>query len=163
MRIFFIIDIFIIFFSEIIDDRGNIVRRHRKIAIAYIKGWFFFDVIACLPLREAGYTDVEYLLRLVRVAKLPNALNMIDGRGFSAIIDFIYRYRKRSLDVKVNFTKRYFGQMLQLITILLLICYTLGCFWWWFVDAVRHQPYTEEIFYDSKYGEDVREDEDTIS
>ena len=81
---------------------------------------------------------MEYLLRLVRVAKLPNALNMIDGRGLSAILDFIYQKQKRDADVTMNFTKRYLGQLLQLLAILLLICYTLGCFWWWYVDVVRH-------------------------
>ena len=156
VRVLFIIDIVIIFLTEIINDRGNMERSHRKIALHYIKsGQLFLDVIACIPFREAGYPDVEYLLRLVRLRKLPNALNMIDGRGFSAILSFAYRKVTRNEKVNINYKNRYIGQMLQLLTILLLLCYSIGCFWWWYVDAVRHEPNTDEIFYDSKYDYDV--------
>ena len=80
---------------------------------------------------------------------------MIDGRGFSAIVEFVQRKSRREEKVASNYKNRYVGQMLQLLTILILLCYTLGCLWWWYVDAVRHEPYTDEIFYESKYEEDV--------
>jgi hypothetical protein len=85
VRVLFIIDICLKFFTEITGNRGNSIRDQKMIAEAYVRGWFFFDLIACIPFREMWRPDVEYLCRMIRVVKIPNAVNMIDGRGFSLI------------------------------------------------------------------------------
>ena len=58
------------------------------IAEEYLKGWFFLDFIAMLPWGPmTGNFDAEYIIRiLIRMIKVPNALNMLDGRGVSLLI-----------------------------------------------------------------------------
>lgn len=58
------------------------------IAEEYLKGWFPPDFIAVLPWGAmTGYWDIEYILRiLIRMVKIPNALNMLDGRGIGLVI-----------------------------------------------------------------------------
>ena len=50
--------------------------------------FFIFDVIACIPFREMGSADLEYFCRLLRVLKIPETLNLIDGRAVSLIIAY---------------------------------------------------------------------------
>jgi hypothetical protein len=62
----------------------------RLIALNYVKGWLVLDVIAVFPFGLAtGNWDIEYLCRLVRISKLPNAVNMINGKGISQVIILI--------------------------------------------------------------------------
>ena len=58
------------------------------IAEEYLKGWFILDFIAVLPWGPmTGNWDIEYIIRiLIRMIKMPNALNMVDGRGISLLI-----------------------------------------------------------------------------
>jgi potassium voltage-gated channel Eag-related subfamily H protein 7 len=47
----FLVDIIITFFSSIqTDDNSEEITDFKLIAIAYIKSWFFFDVISILPI-----------------------------------------------------------------------------------------------------------------
>lgn len=44
--ILFIMDIFVNFFSAIEDSEGKAIGDCKTIAVTYIKGWFFLDLIA---------------------------------------------------------------------------------------------------------------------
>jgi hypothetical protein len=96
MRAFFIGEIVLNFFTSIVDMRGREVTDFKIIAKNYLKGWFVLDVVAVLPIGIiTGNWDAEYLLRMVRISKLPNALNMLDGRGFSLVITLIKSHGDR--------------------------------------------------------------------
>ena len=46
----FFLDIFVTFFTSITDKETNVeIFDHKKIAINYLKGWFFIDIISCVP------------------------------------------------------------------------------------------------------------------
>jgi hypothetical protein len=75
----------------------------------YVKSWFFLDLVAIIPLRPFGEEDIEYIIRLVRLLKIQNVLNLFGGRIFSYIANFL-RYGKITMDESVDsFTARYAG------------------------------------------------------
>ncbi len=37
-------------FTAFIDDDGVLVLNRKRVILNYIKGWFFIDFVACLPL-----------------------------------------------------------------------------------------------------------------
>ena len=47
--IFFMLDVVINFFSAIETESGKLITSHKKIALKYICGWFWLDMIACFP------------------------------------------------------------------------------------------------------------------
>jgi hypothetical protein len=112
VRVMFILDIIVIFNTEITGPRGNTILDRREIARNYARGWLAFDVIACIPFREMWRPDVEYLCRMIRVAKLPNAVNLIDGRGFSLIVTMLRQPGSRDENIQVDFVFRYIGSLL---------------------------------------------------
>ena len=47
--ILFGIDIVINFISAKVDDNNQLITDHKKIAIQYLKLWFWLDLLACFP------------------------------------------------------------------------------------------------------------------
>lgn len=45
----FLLDIIINFVSSYFDNEDNLVVEHKKIAINYLKGWFWIDFISIIP------------------------------------------------------------------------------------------------------------------
>jgi hypothetical protein len=87
VRIFFVLEMGLNFMTEITDDHDKPISSFRLIAKNYLLGWFIPDLIAVFPIGViVGNWDVEYFCRMVRIIKLPNALNMLDGRGLSLLI-----------------------------------------------------------------------------
>jgi hypothetical protein len=110
VRFIFFLEIAFNFFTEITDDHGNGVSDFKEIAKNYGKGWLVPDVLAVLPYGFiTGDWDIEYLIRMIRITKLPNALNMLDGRGFSLLISFIRDGGSREENQTVSFLMRYIG------------------------------------------------------
>lgn len=78
---FFIFDIFFNFFAATREEDGTLITRNKKIAINYMKGWFFFDLIASFPFEEVINLTVKYRtnsgpvdnqnLQLAKMMKLP--------------------------------------------------------------------------------------------
>ena len=75
----FMLDIFLNFFTGYYDsseELGEPIMNCKKIAINYIKGWFFLDVIATFPFQlielyaHTGGTKYNKLLRLLRLPRL---------------------------------------------------------------------------------------------
>jgi hypothetical protein len=115
MMAFFIGEIILNFCTSITDVRGREITDMGIIAVNYLKGWFILDLIAVLPIGIAtGRWDVDYLLRMVRITKLPNALNMLDGRGLSLVITMLKTTGDREENISVSFAMRYLGTLLEL-------------------------------------------------
>ena len=47
--IIFLIDIFVVFHSVFYDEDFHLIDDRRVIAITYIRGWFFLDLLAIFP------------------------------------------------------------------------------------------------------------------
>jgi hypothetical protein len=134
MRIFFFIEIILNFVTEITDGRGRPVSTFRGIAAAYLKGWFVPDLIASIPSGAiTGNYDIEYFLTMIRLSKLPNALNMVDGRGISLLITLLRGTGSRDENVSANFIMRYIGSLTQMMLNMVLLCYCSTCIFFWHV------------------------------
>ena len=80
----FVLDVIITFFLPYrtpAREGGNLVYDHRRIARAYLKGWFFIDVFTCIPFDSIMTVLLEVdgsetngklfrLLRMLRILKL---------------------------------------------------------------------------------------------
>lgn len=86
----FLIDMIIIFNTAFQNDDFETVDDHKSIAIVYLMGWFWLDLIAVLPFQEllpssneddgpsAGdLNDVARMLRLGRLSKLVKLMKLI--------------------------------------------------------------------------------------
>jgi hypothetical protein len=62
------------------------VSDHKKIAVNYLKSWFLPDFATVIPFYLFDLPEVGYFVRMIRLVKIPNALNMIDGRGVSVLL-----------------------------------------------------------------------------
>lgn len=65
------------FFTAYEDERGIVIVEFKKIALNYIKGWFFLDLTATFPLylildsnTLPGASNVNSLLRLARLPRI---------------------------------------------------------------------------------------------
>lgn len=55
-----------------------------------MKGRFILDFIPCVPYRIFGLNRrVEYAIRLVRIERIPDVLNIIDEKGLSVLVDYM--------------------------------------------------------------------------
>lgn len=161
--ILFIVDIGLTFFTEYLDEKGYPIQSFRKITINYLTGSLIFDVLAIIPLRNAGYPQAEYLLRMLRLLKLPGVINLTDGTGVSYLLTY-FCVGKREKDGKItySFTTKIIASLVKLFIIIIFIVYFLGCFWYWFQNTVSNYKYSsasdgndENTFERSFIGEDL--------
>jgi len=99
----FIFDIAFTFYLDPGQDQNlktNSQPDHHKIAMAYLKGWFFIDVVSCIPfdlasilmegssLEDLKFLRVTRLLRLIKLVRLLRATRMFDRWEDSMAINF---------------------------------------------------------------------------
>lgn len=92
------------FFTTYSNKYEDYETNRRKVALNYFKGWFFFDLIAVLPIQYfftvgAGFNDMARLARLPRLYKLVKIFRLIR----------IFRLVKQSGKIR-----KYAGEMLQI-------------------------------------------------
>lgn len=107
----FICDVVISFFSIYVKGNGSVITDHRRIAMHYIKTWFFLDVIASIPyslfdlwtnrentssqprvnifLRLLRLPRMYKLLRLFRIAKVFKSSNNLDTSWIERFQNFV--------------------------------------------------------------------------
>ena len=72
----FTIDIFFNFFTAYFDDEENIILNRKLIAKAYLKSWFFVDLISVLPVSFFFRMQKDYT-SLARIARLPRLYRLL--------------------------------------------------------------------------------------
>ena len=68
----FLIDIILSFFTAIVNDDSDIITSKKKIAKAYLKFWFWIDLLSILPLdliQKAGM-NFNAILRFAKIGKI---------------------------------------------------------------------------------------------
>ena len=91
------------FFTALPDSWGDEVTDIRIIAKSYLTHWFLLDLLTVIPIGEmTGNFDIEYICRLVRITRLPDALDMINGKGFSQLILLVKQRGTRNENIAVN-------------------------------------------------------------
>jgi hypothetical protein len=111
-----------------------------------MRGWFVADIIAVFPWLVRGRIDIEYLLRLVRTLKLGRAMNMLDDRGLSKLLVSLKTATSREKAVTVNYDAKTWVSLGQMTVTMLLVCYGMACFWFWYVKQVDSEEYSHANF-----------------
>ena len=80
--LFFLIDIFINFFTVYTNHQEDYVINRKKIFLNYLFGWFIFDITAIIPInyffsQEEGVSDLARLARLPRLYKLVKIFRIV--------------------------------------------------------------------------------------
>lgn len=146
--LFFIFEIVFTFFTETENDKGVITREFLKIAIMYIKSWFFLDVFAIIPLSAGGMPRVEYYFRMVRLLKLPGVLDITDGTGLSYLLTY-FKIGKKEKNGKITYSIkiRIIASFIQIFLTLIFFVYFFGCLWFWFQKTVANYKYSSGGYY----------------
>ena len=77
MDFFFGIEIVLTFFKAYYDSNFILIDKRGKIAKAYLKTWFFVDLIAIIPINViVGTYDFVAIIRLLKLTKLRKSLNV---------------------------------------------------------------------------------------
>ncbi|CAL1680332.1 unnamed protein product [Lasius platythorax] len=93
----FIIDILFNFRTTYVSRKGEVVSNSKSIAVNYVKGWFFVDIVAALPFDFLYASDVYsgedtahsniHLVKLTRLLRLARLLQKMDRYSqYSAVI-----------------------------------------------------------------------------
>ncbi|TGZ51153.1 Potassium voltage-gated channel subfamily H member 8 [Temnothorax longispinosus] len=97
VEVLFIIDIVLNFRTTYVSRKGEVVSNSRSIAVNYVKGWFFVDLVAALPFDFLYASDVYsgedsahsniHLVKLTRLLRLARLLQKMDRYSqYSAVI-----------------------------------------------------------------------------
>lgn len=136
-------DLILTFFCQYHDPRGNLIKNPKHIAKGYLQGWFWFDLIACLPSEVfeliagsgGGMNKVTRLPRLYRVTRLARLMRMTRMLRIAKI------FRGNPL---VNIASQAIGQsraasVLKFMTLLVCLAHLLGCIWY-LIGALSANP-----------------------
>ncbi|XP_071555413.1 voltage-gated delayed rectifier potassium channel KCNH8 isoform X3 [Temnothorax nylanderi] len=97
VEVLFIFDIVLNFRTTYVSRKGEVVSNSRSIAVNYVKGWFFVDLVAALPFDFLYASDVYsgedsahsniHLVKLTRLLRLARLLQKMDRYSqYSAVI-----------------------------------------------------------------------------
>lgn len=125
----FVIDMALNFVTALVIPKGHrkgqLETRHSSIAFSYMKGWFWIDFVATVPLDlimqfvsgSSGGTSFNKLVRLLRGFKLIRVMRMsrIMGRLSSAL-------HLNPVVIRLG----------KLFAIIMFLWHWLGCFYWMF-------------------------------
>lgn len=156
MEIFFVVSLLFNFLVELkIDGQVQPVRDLQRIAMNYIRGYFIFDLIPCLPLQLLDLGGDEKLFYIVKVMRIYIGIEFID---ISAMLSYITDYNihvrlKRIIDhypIEASDTSKdrtylslvlvigYCLKVSKLVFIIMTITYFLGMFWFIICIELHH-------------------------
>jgi hypothetical protein len=72
------IDLILTFFSAYEDKDENLIYKKKDIARNYFRGWFYLDLISCIPFNYIFNNDNLYtaVLRVAKISKLARVLRL---------------------------------------------------------------------------------------
>eukprot|EP00831_Metopus_contortus_P066200 TRINITY_DN59071_c0_g1_i1.p2 TRINITY_DN59071_c0_g1~~TRINITY_DN59071_c0_g1_i1.p2 ORF type:complete len:130 (+),score=11.07 TRINITY_DN59071_c0_g1_i1:217-606(+) len=117
---FFAIDIILNFLQEFKDlTTLEIVRNYGPIAKNYLTSYFFFDLVAIIPLQILGSNYYAFkLFRLVRLSKL---LSFVDSTRFSEVLGSCFKGSTKDEQVEAQYFVLYMYKIFRLLLMDLII------------------------------------------
>lgn len=141
--VLFIFEILLNFWTERLNEKNERVKDFIGILRIYSKSWLILDIIAIIPLRRFGYEKVEYMLRMVRLLKLPGVIDITDGTGISYLLSFFaIGKREKSGQITYSYTVKIVVSIVKIFIFLIFIVYFLGCLWYWFQKIVSNYKFS---------------------
>ena len=72
------VDLLLNFFFAYYDNQDDIVDSRKRIAMSYLKGWFFIDLLTILPISQILNTsDFGNLSKIARLPKLYRLIKVL--------------------------------------------------------------------------------------
>ena len=133
----FVVDLVLEFFVDFKDEDENLVEDLGVIATTYLKGWFFLDLMAVMPLSEFGYAEIEYYLRMLRILKVKRGLSLFDGSIIGPVILAIAKPKIPADKHKLSVYIRYLVSFIQIFSVLIFTTYVLGAFFFWWAQIME--------------------------
>jgi hypothetical protein len=130
--------IFIILqFFQTYQDHSTllIVTDFKKIALRYMKRWFFIDLLSIIPFElfmSSSDSSLKYC-KMIRFLRLPKFIQTIDVKRFDNIAtSFLTKGESENASKRlmVIFNIRYFFKIVRLMIMASILAYVLGCVWY---------------------------------
>ena len=154
MSFCFLVDLIFAFFTAYYDgEKGEWVTSRSQIAAVYLRGWFWIDAPASLPLElldlVPGFQDASQF-RMLRFLRMFRLLRLLKLLKINDIIDALEEHLQTNL--------RLFHVVFMLIKVAF-VAHILGCFW--FGVGVASQISTDSQAWFTVYAQKLALDDDT--
>ncbi|CAD8181113.1 unnamed protein product [Paramecium pentaurelia] len=147
MDYYFLVDI-VLQFQTGYYNKGNYIYQRRKIALNYLKLWFWLDLISSFPydgiisltLEESNQKDVQrntQIIKIMRILRFVKVIRLMRALKLKKIINQI----EDSLSLDKSITS--FIQFLKICLIILCLSHWLACIW----NAIRLLQPNEQDWY----------------
>ena len=160
IEVFFAIFIILQFFQTYQEKTTLlIIKDFKKIALRYIKGWFFIDFLSIIPFDSFIKDDSGFkYFKMLRFLRLPKFIQTIDVKRFDNLAtSFLTKGESEDASKRLIliFNIRYFFKIVRLMIMSSLLAYVLGCVWYLICLSVfDHRfdiDYPEEETFFTKY------------
>ena len=168
IEVCFAIDIILRFFHEYRDSETHeVIHSFKKIARKYLCTWFFFDLIAVIPLTQIldafGEDNNKYvvLIKLFRILRLPKFMRLLDTSKFDLLLDSILEKepknpqeeKSRQEKMNIKYISRYAYKVFRLILIAIMLTYFLGSLWYFLVTIMPQDNNVDNFIKKNKIDE----------
>ena len=132
--ILFFIDLILNFWMGYYDDEENLIISPKKIILNYIFGWFWIDLISCIPFNTLKYYDklsmnIYYLclFRILKNLKIQNSTNVFYMKIIKRIFCFNHDVKQfyRAHSIIPQGLKKLINNFIRFV----IIIHTLSCIW----------------------------------
>ena len=108
----------------------SLVTRPRKIALHYLRGYFFIDLIATIPF---GYiltsSSLSVANKLGKLGRLPKLVKFVRAARLLKLLR-VYRLHDFIMKLEVEYNIHHgYSRMIKIVTLILLVTHMVGCFW----------------------------------
>lgn len=145
--VFFVVDLVLCCFVTYHDEDNHLVKSLGAIMRRYAGRWLIPDLIAVLPLQLFGQPHAEYYLRLIRLLKVPHALNIITHSCLK-VARFLKGERSDKPNLALDLTAKYTSSILYILILVVFYTYAMACFWYWYVVQVQDWPQRSKDTFD---------------
>lgn len=144
---FFVVDLVLCCFISYTDEDNHLVKSLGAIVGRYARTWLIPDLIAVLPLQLFGQPHAEYYCRLIRLLKVPHALNIITHSCLKAA-RFLTGERSSKPNLALDLTTKYVSSIFYILILVVFYSYAMACFWYWFVIQTKDLPQRSDETFD---------------
>ena len=149
ITLIFALDFVMNFFTEVIDKRKRHILNLNMIAKHYACTWMIPDLCSIIPLRYTGNPNTDYAMRLFRIGKITRLYRLVNIKKIGKLIsEAVYKTqhrKKRYLRLLIS----HIWDLLQELTALLFVSYSLACYWWFYSGLIVRREYVQKNFIDT--------------
>ena len=136
------IDMILTFFTAYFDENDNLIKSRKKIAVNYIKTFFFIDIISILPINNFTKKEFKYnkLIRLIRFPKTLIKLAKLFAMAKNSAQNNSNKLLRRIIDALK--TDQQVAQLIGFVFAYLVITHLCACFWFFIAKMEEFGPRT---------------------